>query len=570
MAETIKTDVLVVGGGGAGARAALEANRHGARVVLAVKGHFGAVGTRGSGGTCPALSEAGGMRAAGATGAQGLAPETVEEGYANVIQLGLGMVDPKLARILVEEAYMQRKVLEGYGVYFRFGLGWGARAHGVPLVGGLEGHIRHSSIDVRDGLMITNLLTRNSEVVGAVGVDENTGNVVIIRAGAVILATGGNGQLFLHSFNPSCVTGDGYAMGYEAGGELMNMEYMQMFIGTVYPTRNITHTWGWRHRAKLLNANGEEFVAKYCPPGVTVDMVMDEHYRHNPITTRDPYSRYLDIAIIEEVKAGRGTPHAGVWMDFRGQEHLMEPSLSDWFRYRGVFFNNELVEINVCHHCSDGGFRVNEFAQTSLPRLYGVGECLTGPHGADRRGGNMLAATQVFGTRAAIHAANATKGKTLPDIDAKQASDFEQHLVALSQKKGSLRPQAIKRTLQKKAWEDLLFIRSEQSLKSAQAEVGRIRGELLPQLSVEGPMDLVEAVELENMLTVADILTNAALMRKESRGPHFRRDYPQRDDANWLKTITVKKVNGQMQLGTTVVDPNWKWREGDMGPGIWG
>lgn len=260
--QSTQTDVLVIGGGAAGARAALEARLAGARVTLAVKGRFGGVGVRGAGASATALDGAGGVLFTGDADI----PPTAQQAYNEAIQLGLGLADPRLVRILVEDSFRNRSELASLNIYPRHGFGRGINCHGVPLVVGLAGHVRSRGMDVREGVMITHLLVRDGECVGAVGVTEANSETFAIQAASVILATGGDGQAFKHNLNPTCVTADGYAMGFNAGAELMNLEFKQVFVMSVYPTRNILHLWTWKQPIKLVNARGEEFLGKYCPP----------------------------------------------------------------------------------------------------------------------------------------------------------------------------------------------------------------------------------------------------------------------------------------------------------------
>ena len=562
MPDIIETDVLVVGGGGAAARAAMEAYLAGAKVLMAVKGGFGAIGTRGAGATAAARSEGGAFRA---LGLPGILQKTTQEVYEDIIQVGLGMADPKLAEILANEALGSARVLADWGVSFVRGP-HGVRGHGVPVMSGLVSVVRKSGITLKERTMIADLLVQDGEVVGAIAVDED-GNISVIKAGAVVLGTGGDAQLFKFNINPPCLTGDGYAMGYDIGAELFNMEFKQVFIASVYPSVNIVHRWAFDQRVKITNKNGREFVADYLPPGGTVDEAMAQHTLHNPFSTRDKYSRFIQVGMVEEVKAGRGTQHDAVYMDLRPLK--LDPYLQEWYTYRGIHRDKELVEVNSCHHCSDGGFRINEHGQTTVPRLYGCGEVITGPHGADRLGGNSLAASQVFGARAGRHAAYIAYHDGKPEVKQGTIDQKLERVTSLQKQNGGQKPQVLRERLQKVAWEEMLTSRSEASLNKVLQTVNEIR-QLVPRIKVENPLELVSALELQNLLVAGEMTARTGLMRKESRGAHYRLEYPEQDDKNWLKVITLKKVNGQMALDTLALDPNWKRRAGDMMGRGWG
>lgn len=236
MASVVETDVLVIGGGGAAARAALEARLAGAEVVLVSKGNFGAIGTRGAGATNSALSPFGILATPGWTGSLSGGEKALahmvaappEQAFFNIIQVGLGMADPKLARILIEDAVETRTALLKWGATFGE---YGLRSHGAPIMEALVRQIRNTNVSVRERTMIVSLLVQDGECVGAMGVDELNGDIVVIKAGAAVIGTGGDADLFMINLNPPCITGDGYAMGYEAGAELMNLEFKQIFLG---------------------------------------------------------------------------------------------------------------------------------------------------------------------------------------------------------------------------------------------------------------------------------------------------------------------------------------------------
>ncbi len=574
MAEIIDTDVLVVGGGGAAARAAIEARQLGAEVVLTVKGSFGAIGTRGAGATASGLSEYGVFATPGWTGFLNEAERPFadrfflprEQALANIIQVGLGMADPKLARIIVDEAAETRTALLNWGVTFG---GAGIRSHGVPIMEALVSQSRRANVSVRDRTMIVNLLVQDGECVGAIGIDETNGDTLIIKAGATVIATGGDANLFMLNLNPPCNTGDGYAMGFDAGAELINLEFKQIFLGTVYPTKNMLIR-PLPPYVKLTNTRGEEFLQHYLPEGVSPEECLAQRQMHNPFSTRDTLSKYVDIAIIGEVKAGRGTDHSGIYLD-RTDPRIppLEVARHEFWLYRGIDFTKSPVEIGVCHHSSLGGFRIDENAQTTLPHLYAAGESVAGPHGADRLGGHMLLASQVFGARAGRHSAAYAKGRRLPDIDSQALRAAEVRIKALRDRKGDQKPAELKRMLQQSAYYNLLVIRSKESLTRLLSDIRGIAEEMISRLSVTSPPELVEALELQNLLLLAELEANVCLKRTESRGPHYREDFPLQDDKSWLKSMTVKKVNGSPQLGTVALDPTWE-SKGDEKVKRWG
>ena len=562
--QVIESDVLVVGGGGAASRAAVEADRAGVKVVLAVKGQFGAIGTRGAGATTGGISIGGGPRVIGMPGG----PPSLDRqaAFDDIIQAGLGMADRKLASVLVAETWQALTELEEWGATFG---GSGIRSHGMPIMNALEHVIRESAIRVQQATMIVSLLIQDNSCVGAIGIGEN-GETYLFKAGATILGTGGTGRLYLLNMHPSCVTGDGYAMGYEAGAKLMNMEFGQIFIGTVYPSINLLSTeWMWKYYPRIYNAEGEEFIHNYLPSGATLQECMDQREHHLPFSTRDTLSKYVDIAIIKETLEGRGSQHNGVYLDLTDPRISIPERSRDFYLYRGIDLANEPVEIGDFLQCSNGGLVIDENAETTVPGLYAAGEVAAGPHGADRMGGNMLAASQVFGKRAGRHAAAKSKQTGLPRVDQELISEHEQSIRRFETSSGQQTPSDVIRMVQRLAWEKMLLTRSENNLNEVLDKVTRIRAEIMPHLSVPNPMELVRAFELKNLLKTAEIVARTALLREESRGGHHREDFPRRDDQQWQKAITIENVGGTMQTGTITIDPDWTERANDLDP-RWG
>lgn len=576
MTTVIDVDVLVVGGGSAALRAAVEAHRAGARVALAVKGQLGVIGLRGAGATASGT----------AADRRGFWPVhescgVLEGGYEDILQLGLGMADPSLVGLSVEGTAASRRALERLGVPVR--LRPGGAIGGAPPIGNesrgtvvfgiaptLAAALRRTDCQILEHTMITDLLTRDGVCVGAVGIDEETGEVMALRAGAVILATGGAVQLFKHNIHPDCVTGDGYAMGYRAGAELMNMEFMQIFLGIPHPSVNNLTNWVWKQEARVYNSEGEEFLERYLPAGSSLDEAKVQAATHNPYSTRDSLSRYLNVALMKEVLAGRGTTHDGIYMDLTAPGVQPPPERQTWLRYRGIHWDRAPIEIVVYAMCSNGGLRVDRDAQTTVPRLYAVGECSSGMYGADRHGGHMISTSQVFGAIAGRHAARAATGSKPCPLPREALAAEEGRIAGLRAVCGRWKPQEVRRDLQQQAWNHLLAVRTEAGITSFLETVEALGEEKLPALQVQGTGDLVAALELRNLLEVGEILGRVCLLRRESRGGHYREDYPLQDDARWLKSIVVKRVDGRMDLSTVALHPDWKSRPGDMFGQYWG
>ncbi len=568
MPDVIQTDVLVIGGGGAGMRAACEARRAGKNVVLAVKGRLGAIGVRGGGATASGFSETGSMRAIGLPDRKPEERLAPDQAYEDIVQCGLGMADPALVRILVNDAFESRHTLEEWGMVPTFSEGYGIRTHGVPVAVALQSLVHRNGTVVREKTAVTDLLVNGGACVGAMAVDEQTGKTSVIKAASTVLATGGLGRLFLLSFHPSCVTGDGYALGYEAGAELFNMEFHQIFIGTIFPTTNLVHSWMWESYPRVTNGRGEEFIERYVPTGANVRECMDQRRQHHPFSTRDRLSRYIDIAIVSEVKAGRGSPNGGAFVELRDPAYEIRPELIEWYRYRGIGWDRGPVEIGVAHHCCDGGFRIDGDGQTTVPGLFAAGEVAAGPHGADRMGGNMLLASQVFGARAGRAAARRATEVKDPSIDADEVARLGHALRCPHQ--GRVPVTQVAKAVATLTWNELFVARSRQGIERALREIDRIRDEDLAHADIRTPSDLIRATELRNGLRAAELVARAALVREESRGGHHRIDFPEQEDARWLKVVSLVKRDGHISIDTRAIDADWKPRATDMGGRRWG
>jgi fumarate reductase (CoM/CoB) subunit A len=569
MVSEIATDVLVVGGGASGARAALEAHQSGAKVTLAVKGELGVIGVRGAGATGSGAPRY--LHLFNSMTKHSTVAVEVESYYQRAIWAGLGIADRHLVRILVDGAIEAKETIDQWGLVL--GSDNPDNPKGIESIitpmPGLANVIRaNKGIDVLQHVMVTDLLIEQNVCKGTIAVNEDTGDPFVLKAGAIIIATGGCAQLFRLSFHPPCITGDGYAMGYEAGAELMNMEFEQMFIATAYPAVTMAPYPIWRLQPRVLNAKGKEFIQNYLPKGVTLRECMEMKVSHGPFSTRDA-SKYLDIAMVKETRAGGANEHNAFYLEVpakvRTNPELLFPEFWDWYAYRGIDFSKDYVEINVAHQCSNGGFKIDENGQTTIPGLYAVGESATGAYGADRLGGAMMTSCQVFGARAGRQAALTAKERGVSSIDKKLVENKLERITNLKGCKGNQRPFEVKKILQKKAWDNLLAVRSKESLNEILQEIERIREDVFPRLSIGNTRDLVAALELKNLLIVGEVIANAGMKRTESRGSHYREDFPERDDSNWQQAITVRRVDGMMRLDTVKIDDRWKRDEAELG-----
>lgn len=544
-----QTDVLIVGGGGAATAATISAHQRGAKVTLAVKGQFGVAGVRGAGATSNPLADFWTIRTVGPKGGLFNPPDMV---YKDMLQTGLGMADPKLCRIFVDEVAEAIKRLRTMGMEFQSKML--AVMPAVSKSGGTnnivaiqKAVIAGTNTQVIEHANLTDLLVENGRCFGAVGIDDG-GEPFTIRAGAVILATGGTGQLFKYSFNPPGNTGDGYAMALRGGAELWNMEFMQQGIATTWPVQAMVMLYEMPEPYRMFNKTGHSFIQNYLPSGVTLEQVSKDKAWHWPVSCRDS-AIHLDRAIHGEAIAGRGTENDGIYLDLHGAERGFQPEMFVEFMHKvGIDIQRDLLQIQNHHHTSNGGVRVDTDCHSRVRGLFAAGETM-GYQGADRLGGTMLGGSQVFGWRAGERAAEVAKEKPDHAIDrAKLEQMLFEPVARFKESRGSKRPMEMRPRVQDKMWRELLVEKDEPTLRDTLQFVYDERERMKTELRIAEPLDIAEAIENRNLLDVAEAIISAARMRTESRGSHYRGDFPKRDDQNWLSNIFISKHNGELKL----------------------
>ncbi len=539
--EVIRSDVLVIGGGGAGLRASIEAREQGVEVLLVSHSRAG-YGNN----TCIS----GGGFAAVLTSSD--EPEDrLEWHLEDTIVGGYFLNNQELVEIMVRGAEAQVRELQRFGVNFgtRQELPWlmlsmnpghrcprmvyGRHAFGTDFTFPLRRYALSCGVRFLEGVLITRLLLQEDQVVGAVGVDAG-GRVLVLLAAAVVLASGGLGQLYLRNDNAAGTTGDGYALAYEAGAVLMGMEFVQFYplsLGSGNPAVFYESLLGAGGR--LVNRLGEDVLIKY-------DLARPERL------TRDRLSR----AMAREVAEGRGFG-ASLLLDLRdisteGMEAL-QPILP-----RAVRRGGRQCYVAPTAHFQMGGIRINEKAETSISGLYAAGEVCAGLHGANRLSGNALTELWVFGWLAGREAARRARGAGRPGVAPSLISDEVRRLQELTSSPGEEKPELMHRQLKELLWNKVGLIREAQGLQQALEEL-IILEERWVKSSVRDGRELQRALKLGYMLKVSQMICRAALYRTESRGAHYRRDYPEQDDDKWLCNVVLSQKKGEMLVRTEPV-----------------
>ncbi|GAB4307198.1 MAG: fumarate reductase subunit A [Methanobacteriaceae archaeon] len=537
--EVYQCDVLIIGSGGAGSRAAIEVSNYNLKPIIVSKGLSFKSG-------CTMMAE-GGYNAAFAFVD---ADDSTDVHYKDTLKGGAYLNDPLLARILVEEAPERLIELERFGALFnRQNSGkidqrpFGGQTYrrtcfqgdrtGHEMISALKEEIIRRNIKTVDEVMITSLITEESSgnVIGAIGLSLKNSNMTIFKAKSVILATGGAGQLYPVTSNTMQKGGDGFALAYNAGADLLDMEQVQFHpTGMVYPEsrKGVLVTEAVRAEGgMLLNNEGIRFMKNYDSRG--------------ELATRDVVAR----AIYNEIREGRGTKNGGVYLDVSHlPEEVIEEKLETMllqFQDVGVDIRKEPMEVAPTAHHFMGGVRINENCETTVRNLYAAGEVSGGVHGANRLGGNALADTQVFGRRAGI-AASKNALKINFNLNQNQIEEEEEKILNLIHE-GDIYPHEIKKELKEFMWKNVAIIRNRKGLILVLSKIKDLKAKLADMNVSDGSSfnkNLQDAIEVKNMLEMAELVTRSALIREESRGSHFREDYP--DTLNkWKRSIILNK-----------------------------
>jgi succinate dehydrogenase / fumarate reductase flavoprotein subunit len=585
---THEHDVVIIGAGGAGLRAAVEASAAGAKVAVITKSLLGKAHT--------VMAEGGVAAAMGNVDDR----DSWRVHFADTMRGGQYLNNWRMAELHAKEAPARVRELEAWGALFdrtkdgrilqrNFG---GHRyprlAHvgdrtGLEMIRTLQDHGIHVGLDVFMEYTVVRLLKDGNRIAGAFGYDRERGRFHLFRAKAVVLATGGIGRAYKITSNSWEYTGDGHALAYDAGASLMDMEFVQFHpTGMIWPpsVRGILVTEGVRGEGGVLrNRNNERFMFSDIPPlyvNQTADSEEegwrytqgDKDARRPPeLLTRDHVAR----CIRTEVREGRGSPHGGVFLDIawikeklpNAGEHIKKklPSMYHQFKQLAdIDITQEAMEVGPTTHYMMGGVRVDADSQMSeVPGLFAAGECAAGLHGANRLGGNSLSDLLVFGQRAGEYAARFAKENSLGAINSQELASAEKMALRPFEHNGSENPYAVQHKLQDTMQDLVGIVRQESEMLQA---LDRIRELKLASetVSVDGNREYNPgwhtALDLSNLLTVSEIVTYAALERKESRGAHFRDDFSSKDEqAGKFNIVARKGQNGEVRLTREPIPP---------------
>jgi len=572
---TYEYDVMIVGAGGAGLRAAIESAAAGARTALVCKSLLGKAHT--------VMAEGGAAAALGNVWPE----DNWQVHFRDTMRGGKLLNNWRMAEIFAKEAPERILELEEYGAVFDrtknglisqrdFGGHRYARlAHvgdrtGLEIIRTLQHKMIHMGVDVFMETTITRLLTDAGRIAGAFGYRRDTGEFLVFKTKAVVLATGGLGKAWKYTSMSWESTGDGVALALDAGADLIDVEMVQFHpTGMVWPpgARGILVTEGVRGDGGVLrNAEGRRFMFDHIPEffkAETADTEAEADAWYTDKTKRRPPELLprdeVTRAIYAEVKAGRGSPHGGVFLDIatrRSAEDIQKrlPSMYHQFmELAGVDITKEPMEVYPTCHYSMGGVRVDpETEAATVPGLFAAGELAAGLHGANRLGGNSLSDILVFGRRAGLYAAKYARELVAAlDPTDDQIDDAAHTLLAPFSAAGGESPYAIQTDLQETMQERVGIYRDETGMRAALAEIDALKARAR-RVRAAGPREYNPGWhatrDVYSMLTVAEVVTRAAIERRETRGGHSRTDFPKTDPEWGTLNVVVRKIHGELTL----------------------
>jgi len=579
--ETFEHDVLVIGAGGAGLRAAIEASVAGVRVGLVCKSLLGKAHT---------VMAEGGIAAALANVDE---RDNWKVHFADTMRGGQYVNQWRMAELHAKEAPDRVRELEAWGAVFdrtkdgrilqrHFGghkyprLAHVGDRTGLEMIRTLQDHGVHQGIDVYMEHTVLSLLKDGNRVVGAFGYEGERGRFKIFRAKAVVLATGGIGRAYKITSNSWEYTGDGHALAYDAGADLIDMEFVQFHpTGMVWPpsVMGILVTEGVRGEGGILtNQEGRRFMFDAIPENYRAHTADNEEEgwrycqggkdarRPPELLTRDHVSR----CIVREIKEGRGSPHGGVFLDIswikqklpNAAEHIKRklPSMYHQFKQLAdIDITEQPMEVGPTTHYIMGGVHVDPDTQMSrVPGLFAAGECAAGINGANRLGGNSLSDLLVFGKRAGEFAAKFAKENSLGKIDNGRIESVAHEALAPFERRDGENPYQVQKDLQDTMQNLVGIVRNESEMREALGKIDDFK-KRAERAAVTGNREYNPgwhtALDLENLLTVSEAITRSALERKESRGAQFRDDYPDKNEQfAKVNTMIAKAADGSMQV----------------------
>lgn len=557
MSELRSTDVLVIGSGGAGLRAAVESCDQGASTTLISNGALGKSGATMIAGADVTLDGAGAAK----IGLPGNEEDSKEKFFHDIVIQGYHLNNQKLVEAYVRDAPLRTKELIDWGIRYVWDGKRALLTQGVELNRVLVDQVRKRGITITNDVYMTDLLTQGNTVVGAVGADINRGEIKAFRAKSVVIATGGWQRAYSFTSAPGGMTGAMHVAALRAGADLVNMEMVTFcpnvilwppaLRGDIFPYILIEMF------GDLLEKHGRPFLRDEYDPLI-----------YKIATTTEWNKLIFSMAATKVVLRGDGSPRGGTYYSIKTVPLNIvdeaEKLYPGWKWLRTDFSNlmdslsaGNAVEVAPAAHYMEGGILVDEHAATTLKGLYSAGECSGGLFGANRV---ASAITQILvqGAIAGKSASDFSKTAKMKEPDKKQLDEIQSRLLSPFTRKTGVRPVGLKKRVRKIADDHLWVIRNGDGLKKAISELEAILSNELPNLSIQTAAraynkEWIDAIEIESTAQVLLASARSALFRTESRGVHNRSDYPLTNDDRWLREVIMRKVKGKFTLSTRPV-----------------
>lgn len=546
----VKTDVLIVGSGSAGMMAAIVAASKDVDVMVVTKGNAFRTGSS----FYPVTHT---------LGFQGCAPfqkdRDFEKHYEDILKSGQGMCIPKLAQILVQEAHENIQYLKkiGAGVYpvqktsveskpcFSSSIRT-FRLESLEKFGtSLQLAAKNNKIKIIEDIYIFALLTAGKKCHGALAINKKN-EICLFLSGATILACGGGASTYLHNLNSSELIGDGYQLALDAGASLYNMEFIQFIFGICYPFRFVLNQGAFKYGLKPLNNLNEPFISDWIPHWLDEQKLINDRALHGPFTSRLA-TKYFDHAFQNEVDSGRTNQRFSVFAKLNDVQNFKNDlRLSEWMKFlcrKSPQLLNGEIEVAHHAHAFNGGVYIDSFGETQVHGLFAVGELAAGPHGADRLGGNMMTSTLVFGNRAGKKAAAwAKKRKKKKNLRHWQETAEKEicNISRIDLKKMSDIKFEISRTM----WRNAGIKRTGDGLIASEKSVLKFERLMSNDLKEFNKQHLWSRISFQNKLKTSRLILRSALLREESRGGHYRHDFPMQNNDSFNKLLFIQKKNG--------------------------
>ena len=549
----IETDVLVVGGGGAGFRAAIGAKQADVKVLLVSKGPLarcGATPMAGADFTLDGLSLS-------QMGFPGEPKDTKEKFFNDIVTQGFYLNNQELVEQYIHAAPARLKELLDWGMKVDSSEQRAIFTSGLGLVDTLYRKAKSCEVDFLEDVMVLDLVTQGGRVVGALGLDISTGDFIQFRAKAAVISTGGWHKAFWPNAGMRDLSGEGIAMACRAGAEIGNMEFITFCCNILlwpplWRGSLATYILSLRFDAELTNSVGEVFLKKYDPFVVKWGTYMEWN------------KGFVSFASMREIRDGKGSPHGGVYFGLGSTPYATFEKIAlgrfpDW-KYKAldlsempkIFKERKLIEVGPVVEYFDGGIVVNEKFETAVEGLYAAGECTLGPFGSNRVC-SAITEMLVHGADAGRNAGEYAKKAGRADLHGQALKALEEKAEQALVRRDGLRPAQIRRQVQEMAHKNLSPIRTQKELSAFLSFLDKTIEDDLPHLATASKWrvynkEWVDAIELENMLHLLKCATIGALHRTESRGVHFREDFPYTDNDNWLKENIIKYEKGRLEV----------------------